>query len=100
MGKEFHTYEIDWTPKNISWFVDGVVLATANGTMPSNPGSQILILRPESNEFMGGANFDVEFVSYTPHDVKHTSRRSELDVLLLAVISAFVCLVAIGLVPL
>ena len=38
---DFHTYSIVWMPDEISWFVDGVLKHTengSNGTLPSTPG--------------------------------------------------------------
>jgi VCBS repeat-containing protein len=33
----FHTFGVDWQPTYVKWYIDGVLSATYNGSMPSDP---------------------------------------------------------------
>ena len=73
-SEEFHTYSMIWEPRKIRWYVDGHLLHTAHGPVPSHPQKILFSLWGSDtlSEWMGNfvrpsapVTMEVDWVAYT-----------------------------------
>ena len=62
-SKGFHTFGMEWTPKQITWYIDGLERFRANVSIPSKPMYLIANLAVGGN-WVGPPNAKTKFPSY------------------------------------
>ena len=62
-SKDFHTFAVDWTPHNVTWYIDGVEQYSVNFSIPSRPMYLIANLAV-GGEWPGPPDSSTEFPAF------------------------------------